>query len=78
MVNIREPLINVVRTNKPKALTGLSQKACGPVWELSPSPIADRTATGEQAGPTPSTGLYAERGKPVAFPDGKVHRKVSR
>jgi len=78
MVNTREPPINVVRTNKPKALTGLSQKARGPVWELSPSPIADRTATGEQAGPTPSTGLYAERGKPVAFPDGKVHRKVSR
>ena len=31
MVNSSEPLINVVRTNKPKALTGLSQKACGPV-----------------------------------------------
>jgi hypothetical protein len=78
MVNTREPPINVVRTTKPKALTGLSQKARGPVWELSPSPIADRMATGEQAGPTPSTGLYAERGKPVTFPDGKVHRKVSR
>ena len=27
MVNKREPLINVVRTDKPKTLTGLSQKA---------------------------------------------------
>ncbi len=29
MENVSEPLINVVRTNKPKALTGLSQKARG-------------------------------------------------
>jgi hypothetical protein len=29
MENVSEPLINVVRTNKPKALTGLSQKAWG-------------------------------------------------
>jgi hypothetical protein len=29
MENAGEPLINVVRTNKPKALIGLSQKACG-------------------------------------------------
>ena len=78
MANIGELSINVVKIDKPKTLIGLSQKARGPVWELSPSPIADPTATGEQAGPTPSTGLYAERGKPVAFPDGKVHRKVSR
>ena len=31
MVNPGELLINVVRTNKPKMLTGLSQKACGQV-----------------------------------------------
>ncbi len=35
MVNIRELLINVVITDKPKALTGLSQKASGQVQELS-------------------------------------------
>ncbi len=29
MENVSEPLINVVRTNKPKTLIGLSQKACG-------------------------------------------------
>lgn len=29
MVNRRELLINVVRIDKPKALTGLSQKASG-------------------------------------------------
>ncbi len=29
MENASEPLINVVRTNKPKTLIGLSQKACG-------------------------------------------------
>ena len=29
MENAGEPLINVVRTNKPKALIGLSPKACG-------------------------------------------------
>jgi hypothetical protein len=30
-VNKREPLINVVRTSKPKTLIGLGQKACGQV-----------------------------------------------
>jgi hypothetical protein len=30
-VNTREPLINVVRTSKPKTLTGLGQKARGQV-----------------------------------------------
>jgi hypothetical protein len=31
MANICEPLINVVRTNKPKGLTGLDQKVGGQV-----------------------------------------------
>jgi hypothetical protein len=35
MVNIRELLINVVITDKPKALIGLSQKASGQVQGLS-------------------------------------------
>jgi hypothetical protein len=42
MVNIRELLINVVRTNKPKMLTGLSQKARGPVGELPLLPSQTR------------------------------------
>jgi hypothetical protein len=29
MVNRCESLLNIVNTNKPKVLTGLSQKACG-------------------------------------------------
>ena len=29
MENVGEPLTNVVRTNEPKTLIGLSQKACG-------------------------------------------------
>jgi hypothetical protein len=28
MVNTREPLINVVKANKPKLLIGLNQKVC--------------------------------------------------
>ncbi len=31
MANICEPLINVVRSNKPKGLKGLDQKVCGQV-----------------------------------------------
>ena len=38
LVNPGEPLINVVRSSKPKMLTGLSQKAHGPVGGLSHSP----------------------------------------
>ena len=34
-VNQREPPLNVVRSNKPKTLTGLSQKARGRVEEFS-------------------------------------------
>jgi hypothetical protein len=33
-VNESEPLLNVVRSSKPKTLIGLSQKACGRVAEF--------------------------------------------
>ena len=33
-VNTSESLINVVKSNKPKVLTGLNQKVCGRVQEL--------------------------------------------
>jgi hypothetical protein len=33
-VNLGESLINVVSVDKPKVLTGLSQKARGQAWEL--------------------------------------------
>jgi hypothetical protein len=42
MVNTHELPINVVRTNKPKMLTGLSQKARGLVWEFSLLPSQTR------------------------------------
>ena len=34
MGNIRELLINVVRTSKPKMLSGLNQKVCGSVYRF--------------------------------------------
>ena len=52
--NAGELLINVVMITKPKVLTGLTQKGCGPVLELGSSPDAARQATGGQAEPTPS------------------------
>ena len=54
MANPGELLINVVRSNKPKALTGLNQKVRGQVqWGL-PSPVVVVQATGGEAEPKPS------------------------
>ena len=76
-VNEREPLINVVRTNKPKTLTGLSQKARGQEYGIPSFPTVDSTITGGQAGPNPVTGTDTERGKPTRLPGGKATRKGS-
>ena len=54
MANPGELLINVVRTSKPKALTGLNQKVSGQGLGAPPSPGRRCRATGEQAEPTPS------------------------
>ena len=54
MANSGELLINVVRSNKPKALTGLNQKVRGQVQGDLPSPAVAVRATGEEAEPTPS------------------------
>jgi hypothetical protein len=35
MANTCEPLINIVRSNKPKGLRGLNQKVCGEVEVVS-------------------------------------------
>ena len=43
MVNPGEPLLNVVKGTKPKALRGLSQKACGQVRGL-PHPSTQTSA----------------------------------
>ncbi len=47
-VNIRELLINVVRTDKPKMLKGLSQKARGQAQEVPPSSVADGVPPAER------------------------------
>jgi hypothetical protein len=77
MVNTCEPLINVVRTGKPKMLIGLGQKACDQEKGLSPLLFADEKVTGEQAEPNPFADLDVERGKPVVLLSGKVNRKAN-
>jgi hypothetical protein len=52
--NSGELPINVVRSNKPKALIGLNQKVCGQVQGYPPSPAVAVRATGEEAEPKPS------------------------
>jgi hypothetical protein len=54
MANSGELLINVVRSNKPKALTGLNQKVRGQVQRDLPSPVVVIPATGGEAEPKPS------------------------
>ena len=54
MANSGELPINVVRTNKPKTLTGLNQNGTWPGAGASPFPCRRCRATGEQAEPTPS------------------------
>jgi hypothetical protein len=54
MANSGELLINVVRANKPKTLTGLNQTVCGQVQGPLPSPAVAVRATGEEAEPKPS------------------------
>ena len=49
MGNICELRINVVRTNKPKALIGLNQKVSGQDARVPPSRHADNRATGGEA-----------------------------
>ena len=54
MANSGELPINVVRSNKPKALTGLNQKVRGQVQRDLPSPVVVVRATGGEAEPKPS------------------------
>jgi hypothetical protein len=54
MVNTCELSINVVMSDKPKMLIGLSQKALWTGMGAESSPLADNTATGEEAEPNPS------------------------
>jgi hypothetical protein len=52
--NSGELLINVVRSNEPKTLTGSNQTVCGQVQGHLSSPAVAVGATGEEAEPTPS------------------------
>jgi hypothetical protein len=54
MANLSELPINVVRSNKPKALIGLNQKVRGQVQRDLPSPVVVIRATGGEAEPKPS------------------------
>jgi len=49
--NVCELLINAVNTNKPKMLTGLTQKGRDPVLGYPVSPATATTGTGGQAAP---------------------------
>jgi hypothetical protein len=54
MANSGELLINVVRTSKPKMLTGLDQNGTWPGARASPFPCRRCRATGGEAEPKPS------------------------
>jgi hypothetical protein len=67
MASTRKLLINVVKANKPKVLTGLNQKGCDgyggiqfPPSETPPSPANRQGLT--------HRGTQAEHGKPVLLP----------
>jgi len=57
MGNQSELQINVVRTNKPKALKGLNQKVSGWMNGYLSSRHADLKATGGEADPNPLSGM---------------------
>ena len=73
MVNICEPLINVVTENKPKVLTSpgradrLGPKGKGSGIGAPNSPIADGVPPAERWNLT-HAGTGTERGKPVGLP----------
>jgi hypothetical protein len=54
MTNSSEPLINVVKTGKPKMLMRLEPKGTWPSVGVPTSPAADISVTGEQAESNPS------------------------
>jgi hypothetical protein len=81
MVNKCELPVNVVRTTKPKMLTGLNQKVWGMVWKFSLLPSQPHWPPADRQHLPHQNGTDAERGKPVAFlgnresqPQGKLTR----
>jgi hypothetical protein len=70
MVNRCESPLNVVSVNKPKVLTGLSQKASGQEEQLRnllPQMVRHRRTSETYS----VHGTHMERGKPVILPLGK-------
>lgn len=63
LVNVSEPLINIVNVEEPNALIGSGQKACS--WD-SRLHIGgrERHATGEKAEPNPLVSLMWNRVSP--------------
>jgi RNA-directed DNA polymerase len=77
MANTGEPLIHVVRSNKPKGLRGLNHKGGGPV-EAFPLRLPQMGGHRRTGGASLVHGARAQRGKPVSLPPGKASRKGSR
>ena len=69
MVNIRELLVNVVIQDKPKVLTGLSQKKKGTVagTGFRPYPVMDTQRYRRIESTSPAPVNLVERGKPVSL-----------
>ena len=70
MANSGELLINVVRSNKPKALRGLNQKVRGQVQGDLPSPAVARPSHRRTGRAYTIRDSSVERGKPVVLPSG--------
>jgi len=68
LVNICEPLINVVTYNKPKETDRLEPKGKGTGIEIIYFSIADVAPSAKRWNLTLSIGNCAERGKPVFLP----------
>jgi hypothetical protein len=82
MVNICESLINIVSTNKPKMLIGLSQNGMWSSTDATKSSAADDAPPVKRRDLTHS-GTHSEQGKPLPLQNsesqfGKANRKVSR
>src|SRR6266446_2023928 len=67
MVNTRELSINVVMSNKPKMLRGLSQKGTGAGTGSCHYPVMDIQRSRRTESTSPIRVNRAERGKPVSL-----------
>ena len=76
MVNPGELSINAVIRNKPKMLTGLSQKGTVAGTEVLPSPVMDRQRYRRIESTSPMRVNLVERGKPVSFLSQKGREAV--